>query len=215
MASEKSKRKVSNVEGTPFMKYDLDNDNPEVIRIIQEKDVYPTTSLKVLLKPAIEKAIRYVIIHVFQKYPYQIAMEQRHDFILIDSEYPSISSTVHNIDGLFETDSQIDYTKIQRNSNFLLACQLDLSDFEFKIQNGYYFFFMINRDVLPLHLLFLGYFFNDNPENVKKTIYVDSLSRTATNLNEVESDLSKRKKQKGEYAKRAILLSSFEEKLIF
>ena len=215
MASEKvTKQKISQIEGTPFLKYELD-DNQKMTEFIEKKEEFSTERLKILLKPAMEKAVKYVIMNVFKKFSFQLAMEQRHECVLIDSEYPMVADQMHDINGLFEMDEQMDFGKIQRISNFLMACRLDLKGFDISIKNGYYFVFMINRNVKPFSLLFLGHYFNDNPENANREIFIDALVRSASDVKDVESDLSKRKKQKHEYAKRSVVMPTFEEKITF
>lgn len=196
------------VDGTPFLKYELDPD-PLIVPYIHGD--YTTKSLTVLLKPAMERAIKYVINTMFKS----LAMEQRHECILIDSQYPEVASQIHDIDGLFENAEKFDFGNIQRISNFLISCYINLGDFDVTIKNSYYFIFMINRNVMPFNLLFLGYYYNDILENSKKKIYIDALIRGVSLCSSIESDLSKRKKQKGEYARKKILLSDPEEKFIF
>lgn len=179
-----------------FQSIQLDIPNVKAIGLLSDKSK-KIEHFKKLLKPSIEIIISSLINLLFHGDAKQLTMELRHDFIIIDSDYIHISSVVPNLKKMFKDscDSETD----QRIGQYIKSCQIKLSDFD-GIKSEYYcFFFLINRDVFPFKLFFLGCKYVDLSEDDNDIIYIDNLIRSNKERHKSITMMSKKKKDEKKY----------------
>lgn len=192
--SQPKKQTTSDSFERTFQSIQLDITNVKAIGLLSDKSK-SIDSFKKLLKPSIEIVISSLISCLFNGNTNQLTMELRHDFIIIDSDYKPISDIVPNIKKMFkDCDSETD----QRLGQYIKTCQIKLSDFENIKSEYYYFFFLINRDVFPFKLFFLGCKYVDISEDTHDILYIDNLTRS--NKDKQNSTIiSKKKKDEKKY----------------
>jgi len=179
-----------------FRSIQLDIPNVKAIGLLSDKSK-EIKHFKKLLKPSIEIIISSLIYHIFHGDAKQLTMELRHDFIIIDSDYKHISNIVPNLKKMFKDscDSETD----QRIGQYIKSCQIKLSDFEGVKSEYYYFFFLINRDVFPFKLFFLGCKYIDLSEDDNDIFYIDSLIRSNKEKPNSMAIMCKKKKDEKKY----------------
>lgn len=188
-----------------FQSVELDISNAKIIGSLSDKS-NKMDSFRKLLKPSIHVIITAIIKQSFSSDPQQIRMESKHDFIILDSHYEPIASIVPNLDKLFKKDC--DYETDQRLGEYIKTCQIRLSDFKQPKKQHYCFFFLINRDVYPFNLFFLGCKYIDIIEDEPHIFYIKDLVRLSTENQKTSVILSKKKKDEKKYRDKLMFVDT-------
>lgn len=193
-----SKRQTTTHYERVFQSIQLDISNVKAINLLSDKS-NKIGNFKELLKPSIEIIINSLINHMFYGDSRQLTMELRHDFIIIDSDYKPISDVVPYLKEFFK--DTCDHETDQRIGQYMKACQINLLDFGEPRSEYYYFFFIINRNVFPFKLFFLGCRYIDLSDENINVFYINDLMRSKEDDKSKSSSivLSKKKKDEKKY----------------
>lgn len=179
-----------------------------------ESEQLSNESLK-LVNPFLKNFFQELCLTCFKNDPKLVNMYLRHHFIVVDKHDPLITDSIYDIDILFEKKPKIEVEKVYRKNQCLMSCIIDLNEFDLTKTNHYYFFFIIDRNIISPKLMFLGYLYNPEENNLKdQKIFIEYLVRSPNEIIE-HTDLSKTKKEKKHYRKKALLLSFPEDNFTF